>query len=347
MIKVTHLTKRYGPVTAVKDLSFEIGEGHVYGFLGPNGAGKSTTMNIMTGCLSPTKGHVTIDGHDIIEEPAAAKKCIGYLPELPPLYMNDTPVEYLRFVGRAKGLRGKELKEQIDKVVAETRIESVKNRRISQLSKGYRQRVGIAQALIGNPEVIILDEPTVGLDPHQIVEIRDLIRELGASHTVILSSHILSEVQAVCDQILIISHGKLIAFGTPDELEEKLAGEKELVLITKASEDKVREILQGVSDIKTMETSVSEGLTVSRIRTDVPDMHDVSGKVFEAFRKADETLLELHVQKASLEDVFLRLTEEESVAETQKAAKKGGRKGRKDPQEAELSEEPEKEVENS
>ena len=327
MIKVSHLTKRYGPVTAVKDLSFEIGEGHVYGFLGPNGAGKSTTMNIMTGCLSPTKGHVTIDGHDIVEEPAEAKKCIGYLPELPPLYMNDTPVEYLKFVGRAKGLKGKELKDQIAKVVDETKINSVKNRRIAELSKGYRQRVGIAQALIGNPRVVILDEPTVGLDPHQIVEIRDLIRELGASHTVILSSHILSEVQAVCDQILIISHGKLVAFGTPEELEEKLAGEKDLMLLTKASEEKVLGLLGNVSGIKSAETSVSDGLTTARIHTDTRDMHSVSESIFRAFRESGEILLELYVQKASLEDVFLRLTEEEAVAETQKPGKKKGKKG--------------------
>ncbi|MBQ7602111.1 MAG: ABC transporter ATP-binding protein [Lachnospiraceae bacterium] len=326
MIKVSHLTKRYGPVTAVKDLSFEIGEGHVYGFLGPNGAGKSTTMNIMTGCLSPTKGHVTIDGHDIIDEPAEAKKCIGYLPELPPLYMNDTPVEYLRFVGRAKGLKGKELKEQIQKVVYETKIDSVKNRKISQLSKGYRQRVGIAQALIGNPQVVILDEPTVGLDPHQIVEIRDLIRELGNQHTVILSSHILSEVQAVCDQILIISHGKLVAFGTPDELEEKLAGQKELVLVARSSEHTVQDILKKVDHIAKAEITAAEGLTTAHIHTDVPDMHSVSQKIFQAFQDAGEALLELYVQKASLEDVFLRLTEEEAVAETQKSEKKQSKK---------------------
>ncbi|MBP5295450.1 MAG: ABC transporter ATP-binding protein [Lachnospiraceae bacterium] len=326
MIKVSHLTKRYGPVTAVKDLSFEIGEGHVYGFLGPNGAGKSTTMNIMTGCLSPTKGHVTIDGHDIIDEPAEAKKCIGYLPELPPLYMNDMPVEYLRFVGRAKGLKGKELKEQIQKVVYETKIDSVKNRKISQLSKGYRQRVGIAQALIGNPKVVILDEPTVGLDPHQIVEIRDLIRDLGNEHTVILSSHILSEVQAVCDQILIISHGKLVAFGTPDELEEKLAGQKELVLVTRSSERAVQDILKKVDGIAKTEFTTAEGLTTAHIHTTVPDMHDVSQKIFQAFRDAGEALLELYVRKASLEDVFLRLTEEEAVAETQKSEKKQSKK---------------------
>ena len=329
MIKVSHLTKRYGSVTAVKDLSFEIGEGHVYGFLGPNGAGKSTTMNIMTGCLSPTKGHVTIDGHDIIEEPAEAKKCIGYLPELPPLYMNDTPVEYLRFVGRAKGLKGKELKDQIAKVVDETKIHSVKNRRIAELSKGYRQRVGIAQALIGNPRVVILDEPTVGLDPHQIVEIRDLIRDLGASHTVILSSHILSEVQAVCDQILIISHGKLVAFGTPEELEDKLAGEQEVVLVTSAAEETALEIVSGLSNIKSVETTGKDGLTTARIHSDAPDLHTVSETLFQAFRERNVPLFELYIQKASLEDVFLRLTEEEAVAETQKATKKATKKGAK------------------
>ena len=193
MITVEHLTKCYGDFLAVDDLSFEIEEGHVYGFLGPNGAGKSTTMNIITGCLSATSGRVRIDGHDIFEEPGAAKRLIGYLPEQPPLYLNETPVEYLRFVGEAKGLRGKELEAQIGEVIEQTRLEGVRGRCISALSKGYRQRVGIAQALLGSPRVIILDEPTVGLDPLQIIEIRELIRQLGQTHTVLFSSHILSE----------------------------------------------------------------------------------------------------------------------------------------------------------
>ena len=222
MIKVEHLTKCYGDFMAVEDLSFEIDEGHVYGFLGPNGAGKSTTMNIMTGCLSATEGKVTIGGCDIFEQPQQAKRMVGYLPEQPPLYMNETPVEYLRFVGSAKGLKGKELKEQVEMVIQKTKIEDVKNRLISALSKGYKQRVGIAQALIGNPNVIILDEPTVGLDPIQIIEIRDLIRQLGQDHTVILSSHILSEVQAICEKVLIISKGKLAAFDAPENLEKLL-----------------------------------------------------------------------------------------------------------------------------
>lgn len=211
MIRVEHLTKCYGNFLAVDDLSFDIDDGHVYGFLGPNGAGKSTTMNIMTGCLSPTAGKVTIDGHDILDEPETAKRRIGYLPEQPPLYVNETPEEYLEFVGEAKGLRGAELKAQMEDVIVRTGIGDVRNRLISALSKGYRQRVGIAQALLGDPGTIILDEPTVGLDPIQIIEIRDLIKDLGQTHSVIFSSHILSEVQAICETVLIINRGKLVA----------------------------------------------------------------------------------------------------------------------------------------
>ena len=223
MIEVSHLTKYYGSFLAVDDLSFTIPDGHVYGFLGPNGAGKSTTMNIMTGCLSPTEGQVTIDGHDILTEPEAAKRCMGYLPEQPPLYLSETPWEYLTFVGEAKGLRGGALRSQIESVMARTKITEMGGRPISALSKGYKQRVGIAQALLGDPKVVILDEPTVGLDPLQIIEIRDLIRQLGEKHTVILSSHILSEVQAICDKVLIISRGKLVAY---DETEKLIANGK-------------------------------------------------------------------------------------------------------------------------
>ncbi len=246
MIAVEHLTKCYGDFKAVDDLSFEIGEGHVYGFLGPNGAGKSTTMNIMTGCLSATAGHVKINGYDIFEEPDKAKRLIGYLPEHPPLYMNETPLEYLTFVGEAKGLRKAELDRQIDDVIERTKLGQMKHRRISALSKGYKQRVGIAQALLGNPRVIILDEPTVGLDPIQIIEIRDLIKELGQTHTVIFSSHILSEVQTICDQILMIAHGKLVAFDEPQNLEKKLLSPNEIVLTTDVEEGELCDILAPV-----------------------------------------------------------------------------------------------------
>ena len=234
------MTKYYGDFLAVDDLSFEIDEGHVYGFLGPNGAGKSTTMNMMTGCLSATSGRVEVDGFDLFEDAGQAKKRIGYLPEQPPLYMNEMPVEYLRFVGEAKGLRGAELERQIQAVIEQVRIAEVRNRRISDLSKGYKQRVGIAQALLGNPKVIILDEPTVGLDPIQIIEIRDLIKQLGQDHTVILSSHILSEVQAICDKILIIAHGRLVAFDEPDKLEQSLLSGSEIVFTTDASAGRVQ-----------------------------------------------------------------------------------------------------------
>lgn len=241
MISVEHLTKCYGDFVAVKDLSFEIEEGHVYGFLGPNGAGKSTTMNIMTGCLSATEGQVKIGGYDIFEEPLKAKKLIGYLPEQPPLYMNETPEEYLKFVGEAKGLRGQELLNQVETIIEQTRLQDVRSRLISKLSKGYKQRVGIAQALMGNPKVIILDEPTVGLDPIQIIEIRDLIKQLGKNHTVILSSHILSEVQAICEKILIISKGKLVAFDETENLVKKASLEEVFLELTEGEIEKESE----------------------------------------------------------------------------------------------------------
>ena len=224
MIEVSHLTKRYGTHTAIADLSFHIEKGQIYGLLGPNGAGKSTTMNIMTGCLSASSGSVTVGGHDIFEEAGPAKRLLGYLPERPPLYLDRTAWENLSFVGQAKGVAKEDLDEQIHHVMEVTRIADVSQRLIKNLSKGYQQRVGIAQALLGDPEVVILDEPTVGLDPKQIIEIRSLIRDLGHDHTVILSSHILSEVQAVCQTILILSHGKLVACDTPAGLEKRFAG---------------------------------------------------------------------------------------------------------------------------
>ena len=308
MISVEHLTKYYGDFLAVDDLSFEIDEGHVYGFLGPNGAGKTTTMNIMTGCLSATDGSVKIDGYDIFEEAYMAKKLIGYLPEQPPLYMSETPVEYLQFVGEAKGLRGEELQRQIQEVIAQTKIENVKNRRISALSKGYKQRVGIAQALLGNPRVIILDEPTVGLDPIQIIEIRDLIRELGEQHTVILSSHILSEVQTICDQILIISKGKLVAFDEPDHLEGQLLTPNEIVLTSDAEVKEVKAILSQVTRITEAAVTEENNFSVANIKTDSDDIYKVSREIFLAFAKAEQVRLKMPLKTVSLEDIVLELT---------------------------------------
>jgi len=314
MITVEHLTKYYGTHLAVDDISFEITEGHVYGFLGPNGAGKSTTMNIITGCLSATDGKVMIDGHDIFEEPDAAKRCIGYLPEHPPLYMNESAEDYLRFVGEAKGLRGLELNAQIREVVEKTGIENVKHRRISQLSKGYKQRVGIAQALLGNPKVIILDEPTVGLDPIQIIEIRELIMELGKTHTVIFSSHILSEVQAICDQILMIAKGKLVAFGSADELQKQLSGDNEIVLTTDALDAELREIVSGIEEITDITTGAAEPeLTIAHIRSNHENIYDLSAAVFRAFAGSGKLILEMTLKRSNLEDVFIELSEAASA----------------------------------
>lgn len=310
MISVEHLTKYYGDFLAVNDISFEITKGHVYGFLGPNGAGKTTIMNIMTGCLSATSGSICIDGHDIFEEADQAKKLIGYLPEHPPLYMNETPVEYLRFVGEAKGLRGAELEQQIEQVVLLTKIAEVRNRRISTLSKGYKQRVGIAQALLGNPQVIILDEPTVGLDPIQIIEIRALIKELGKKHTVIFSSHILSEVQTICEQILIIAHGQLIAFDKPENLEKQLLAPNEIILTTEASKAETQDILAGISHITEINLIAQEGkLLTMELKTAHDNIYDISRAIFFAFAAKKKALLEMSLKKANLEDVFIELTE--------------------------------------
>ena len=314
MITVEHLTKRYGSFTAVDDLSFTIEEGHVYGFLGPNGAGKSTTMNMMTGCLSATEGHVKIDGFDIFEEPMEARRRIGYLPEQPPLYLGETPEEYLRFVGEAKGLRGGELEAQIDEVIEVTRLEPMRHRVIRALSKGYRQRVGIAQALLGNPEVVILDEPTVGLDPIQILEIRELIRSLGERHTVILSSHILSEVQAMCDRILIIAHGRLIAFDTPENLEKLLTTPGELILVADLPEERFRAILAEVPGVTDVICTADGSRLTGTVRAEGEDLYALSRAVFLAFAAAGEPLLEMRVKKADLEEIFLELTEADPIS---------------------------------
>ena len=324
MIEVKHLTKRYGDHTAVSDLSFTVEKGQIYGFLGPNGAGKSTTMNIMTGCLAATSGEVKVGGFDIFEQASQAKKLIGYLPELPPLYLDRTPLEYLRFVAQAKGVPGKKQEEQIETVMELTQIKDVANRLIKNLSKGYRQRVGIAQALLGDPEVIILDEPTVGLDPKQIVEIRDLIQKLGKEHTVILSSHILSEVQAVCQKVLIISKGKMVACDTPENLEKLLMASDTIELTVEASEQEAKEILAGVSGIREITMAeVRENRCRLQLQVDKQQNHDkICRDVFFAFSRRSRAILQMSMAKATLEEIFMELTsgEEKQVRE------KGGKR---------------------
>ena len=318
MIQVSHLTKYYGDFLAVNDLSFEIGAGHVYGFLGPNGAGKSTTMNMMTGCLSPSAGTIRIGGYDILENPEQAKRLIGYLPEQPPLYMNETPQEYLEFVGAAKGLRGKALRAQIDEVSQSAGIQAVRNRLIGTLSKGYRQRVGIAQALLGNPQVIILDEPTVGLDPIQIIEIRDFIKALGKTHTVILSSHILSEVQAVCEQVLILSKGRLVAFDAPENLEKLLTASSGITFQVEAGKEPAEEILAQLDGLSGWDISETGGIcSVTASLAAGQDAKAICGSLTLAFAAAGLPVIEMRRKKANLEDVFLELTESGAAEEAE------------------------------
>ena len=323
MIEVKNLVKRYGDHVAVNNLSFTVEEGQIYGFLGPNGAGKSTTMNIITGYLASTEGEVLINGHNILEEPEEAKKCIGYLPELPPVYTDMTVLEYLKFVAELKKIPKDQRKKQILEVMNLVKITDMQNRLIKNLSKGYRQRVGLAQAVLGFPEIIILDEPSVGLDPKQIIEIRELIRQLAKKHTVILSSHILAEVREVCDYILIISKGKLVASDTPENLERNL-GDSDLIEIeTKASPDEVRRILETVDGIRSISTKhLENGITWAQIQE--KKNTDVREKVFQAFAQNHQPLLKLNPLQVSLEDVFMELTQSDRAAEeyAEKAKKK-------------------------
>lgn len=310
MIEVKDLVKKYGSHLAVDHLSFTLESGKIYGFLGPNGAGKSTTMNIMTGYLGATNGSVLIDGHDILKEPEEAKKHIGYLPELPPLYMDMTVQEYLEFAAELKKLPKEKRKSDISEVMKLTRLQDVSDRLIKNLSKGYKQRVGLAQAILGFPEIIILDEPTVGLDPKQIIEIRELIRTLSKKHTVILSSHILAEVREVCDYILIISKGKLVASDTPENLELLRNGASSLELEVKAAPETARAILSTIDDIDAMEMH-SENENLTRVKLETKNGADIREAVFYAFAEEKCPLLEMKTAKASLEDIFMELTQKE------------------------------------
>lgn len=318
MIEVSNLVKKYGDHTAVDHLSFQIEKGKIYGFLGPNGAGKSTTMNMITGYIASTEGKVMIDGHDILEEPEAAKKCIGYLPEMPPLYFDMTVLEYMKFAADLKKIPRNQKDKQIKEVMDMVKITDMKDRLIKNLSKGYRQRVGLAQAILGYPEVIILDEPTVGLDPKQIIEIRDLIKSLKQKHTVILSSHILSEVRAVCDYVLIISHGKLVASDTPDNLERLAAGSNSLLMKVKGEKDTIRKDLETIEGVTGVKMSYDSDEELWKTKVSIQENVDIREKVFYAMAKANCPIYEMQVKRVSLEDVFLELTEGEKKKSTGK-----------------------------
>ena len=316
MITVEHLSKRYGDVLAVDDLSFTIEDGHIYGFLGPNGAGKSTTLNIITGCLAATSGEIKIDGHDIYEEEREAKRLIGYLPEIPPLYIDQTPREYLKFVAEAKGVKKADIEAEIDRVIEETHITEMQNRLIKHLSKGYRQRVGISQALIGNPSVIILDEPTVGLDPMQIIEIRDLIAELGKKHTVILSSHILSEIQAICEKVLIIYKGKLVAFDNIENLGKTRLQGNQIEILSGGDPLETIELLERNTAITCFEQKEQvDGYNSFKLTTSSSDSFEICKELFVAFAGKGIPLAKLNPIKTTLEDIFIELTSAENEEE--------------------------------
>lgn len=315
MVKVTHLTKKYGDYCAVDDISFELEDGCVYGFLGPNGAGKSTTMNMVTGYLAPTRGSVLIDDISMMKSPEKAKKLIGYLPEIPPLYPDMTVTEYLKFAAELKGIDKIERMDRIRKIIDTVKLETVEERLIRNLSKGYKQRVGLAQALLADPKVIILDEPTVGLDPKQIVEVRDLIRRLGEEHTVILSTHILSEVRAVCDHVIIVSRGKIAADDNIDHLVEQYNEKQRLTLVVKGNSSNAEKVIgriDGIEEKKMLEESAE----FCRIGITAEAGRDIREDIFVKCSESGLIVLELNVEETSFEDVYLKLTSEAYALET-------------------------------
>lgn len=316
MIQVENLVKRYGGHVAVDGMSFIVEEGKIYGFLGPNGAGKTTTMNVMTGYIAADGGTVVIDGHDILKEPLAAKACIGYLPEIPPLYPDMTVREFLLFVAELKKVPKAERKKQVAALEERLSLSDMSRRLIRNLSKGYKQRVGLAQALLGDPKVLILDEPMVGLDPKQIIEMRDLIKGLAGKHTVILSSHILSEISAVCDHILIISKGKLAASGSPEELQKMMQGTAELAVTVIGEQEQAKAVLEQIGEIErfTFEDGGEEGSILIHIET--KDDADIRKTLSVALAGAGMPILSMNRSEKSLEDIFLELTEAEDGEES-------------------------------
>ena len=310
MIQITDLVKKYGNKTALQGLNLTVEEGQIMGLLGPNGAGKSTTMNIMTGYISATSGEVLIDGHNILTEPLKAKKEIGYLPEIPPLYMDMKVKEYLVFAAKLKKVKKQDRKEQVEKVMEMTEIKEYENRLIKFLSKGYKQRVGLAQALLGNPKLLILDEPTVGLDPKQIINMRKLIHELAKEHTIILSSHILSEISAICDSVVIINKGQVIAQGKTKELEEQFSNKNSLNLTVKGEEEEIKQAADGCEYFRSYEMEELED-GQWKIKAEITEEKEtIEDALFFYFAERKIPVLNMEQEVKSLEEVFLKLTEE-------------------------------------
>lgn len=311
MIEVTNLTKKYGQHTAVNSISFTVDDGEIIGFLGPNGAGKSTTMNMITGYISSTDGTVKVDGYDILEQPEQAKKRIGYLPELPPLYLDMSVEEYLTFVADLNGVKKSEKKKEVETVMEVTKITDMRKRLIKNLSKGYKQRVGLSQALIGNPDVLILDEPTVGLDPKQIIEIRSVIKNLGKKHTIILSSHILSEVSAVCDRVIIINNGKIVASDTPENLSKRLTQSNCLNLRVKGNKQNIIAALKSINYVENVKfKSVIENDTID-VLVEGKENTDIREDVFNKMAEHNYPILNMTSMDLTLEEIFLQVTKDD------------------------------------
>lgn len=310
MIEIQNISKRYGDKYAVKDATFTIKKGEILGFLGRNGAGKSTTMNIVTGYISATSGKVTVNGHDILEDPREAKRCIGYLPEMPPLYMDMTVDEYLRFVCSIKDVKKSYVKTHLDDITELVRITEVRKRLIKNLSKGYKQRVGIAQALVGNPEVVIMDEPTVGLDPRQIIEIRKLIKDLGEDHTVVLSSHILHEVADVCERVVIINQGTIVAQDTLDNLTKNISETSRFRLRVAGPEREVQKMIRDIPGTRTIDQMGVKEPDTFDFLVEADRNADIRRPLFTALAKAGYPILMLRPMDIELEDIFLQLTNE-------------------------------------
>ncbi len=315
MIEVKDLVKRYSKNTAVDHLNFHVQKGQIYGFLGPNGAGKSTTMNMMTGYLDPTEGQILINGYDVAEEPMEARKCIGYLPEIPPLYPDMTVLEYLRFAAELKQVPKNERSMEIERVMDETRIKDMENRLIRHLSKGYKQRVGLAQALLGDPEVLILDEPMVGLDPKQIIEIRELIRGLGKKHTVILSSHILSEISSICDHVLIISNGKLVASGTPENLGSYMKHTDAMELQVRGSKEACEQAIELLKQVKGLEVKTTTATLEDVFLELTNEENNGNPKTTEEQEKTERFSLRKKLRKTEEEEFSVKETKSDEKEE--------------------------------
>ena len=311
MIQVENITKKYGSFTAVENINFEIEEGEIVGFLGPNGAGKSTTMNMITGFIEPTSGKIIVDGYDISKKPRKAKRQIGYMPEGVPLYSDLTVKEFVTYMAELKGVPRKEKKEKVQKAIKETGLEDVENKLTRNLSRGYKQRVSMAGALVSNPKVIILDEPTVGLDPKQVTEIRALIKELGKEHTVILSSHILSEVSQICNRVIIINNGKIIAVDTPENLEKKVIKDNSVYVTVEDNDNKIETVKEKLPEVKEIKlVTENEDKTKKYIISAEKDV-DLRKSIFNTFAKEGITIFEMKQADATLEDAFMQLISSE------------------------------------